>query len=261
MPCVMNRAVVGRREAARQRGVLPAATVQDFAQALPTAQITTFDVPLDAPLSRSRVAPMRRAPAAQAGQPAPEVDEGLLPHAVHLQPTTPLDGTLPVGRGRHPPIRPPLFQPPAASFTAGCTLYNPQGVAFKAPPLLAWHPAADRLLTASTAALVEYDAVSGARRNLVEPGGLPLRVRYTPSGGAVVLLTRVRRDERRRAAGGAAAAAAAGPTVCCRPPGQLPARCSFPFATCMLLPNRSGAGHLCMEHQQLEAAGAAGSRP
>ncbi|PSC69692.1 Transducin WD40 repeat-like superfamily [Micractinium conductrix] len=98
---------------------------------------------------------------AQAGQPAPEVDEGLLPHAVHLQPTTPLDGTLP-------------------------------GVAFKAPPLLAWHPAADRLLTASTAALVEYDAVSGARRNLVEPGGLPLRVRYTPSGGAVVLLTRER---------------------------------------------------------------------
>jgi hypothetical protein len=68
-----------------------------------------------------------------------------------------------------------------------------QGVAIKAANLLAWHPTRQRLLTASTAAVVEYDTVSGARRNLVETGVTPLRVLYTPNGGAVVMLTKVSR--------------------------------------------------------------------
>ena len=69
----------------------------------------------------------------------------------------------------------------------------PQGAPVNAAALLAWHPSRQRLLTATTAAVVEYDAVSGARRNLVEVVGTPLRLAYTPSGGAVVLLTKVRR--------------------------------------------------------------------
>lgn len=66
-----------------------------------------------------------------------------------------------------------------------------QGVTLRAANLLAWHPTRQRLLTASTAAMVEYDAVSGARRSLVEVAGTPLRVCYTPNGAAVVLLTKV----------------------------------------------------------------------
>lgn len=46
-------------------------------------------------------------------------------------------------------------------------------------------------MTVTPTALVEYDAVSGTRRNLVELSGTPLRCAYTPSGAAVVLLTKV----------------------------------------------------------------------
>jgi hypothetical protein len=66
-------------------------------------------------------------------------------------------------------------------------------VAVKGASLLAWHPTRQRLLTASTAAVVEYDAVSGSRRSLVEVTGTPLGLAYTPSGAAVILLTKVRR--------------------------------------------------------------------
>jgi hypothetical protein len=69
--------------------------------------------------------------------------------------------------------------------------HPPQGVTLKAASLLAWHPTRQCLLTASTAAVVEYDAVSGARRNLVEGTGTPLHVTYTPNGSGVVLLTKV----------------------------------------------------------------------
>lgn len=64
-------------------------------------------------------------------------------------------------------------------------------MAVKGASLLAWHPTRQRLLTASTAAVVEYDAVSGSRRNLVELSGTPLAVTYTPSGNAVILLSKV----------------------------------------------------------------------
>jgi hypothetical protein len=90
-------------------------------------------------------------------------------------------------------------------------------VAVKGATLLAWHPTRQRLLTASTAAVVEYDAVSGSRRNLVEVVGTPLGLAYTPSGGVVILLTKV------GVAGSvgrwwwvAAAMAQLLPAVCCR---------------------------------------------
>ena len=66
-----------------------------------------------------------------------------------------------------------------------------QGVPVKGASLLAWHPTRQRLVAASPAVAVEYDAVSGARRHLVEVTGAPLRLTYTPSGAAVVLLTKV----------------------------------------------------------------------
>lgn len=65
-------------------------------------------------------------------------------------------------------------------------------MAGKGAALLAWHPNRQRLLAATGVAVVEYDAVSGARRNLVEAPGTPLRVAYTPSGSGVVLLTKAR---------------------------------------------------------------------
>lgn len=64
-------------------------------------------------------------------------------------------------------------------------------MSLKAAGLLAWHPTRQRLLVASPVAAVEYDAVSGARRNLVEVAGTPLHVTYTPSGSAIILLTKV----------------------------------------------------------------------
>ena len=86
-------------------------------------------------------------------------------------------GWLPAAATAHLPLPPP----------ARCRL---QGQS-KGAALLAWHPAKQRLLAASSLALVEYDAVSGARRHLAEAPGAPLRVAYAPSGGSVVLLTKV----------------------------------------------------------------------
>ena len=121
-------------------------------------------------------------------------EEGTLPHAVYLQASTPLDATLQVGGRRrallllprgHPPPLPPPLPTPALSRRL-------QGTGVKSTALLAWHPTKQRLVAATTAAVVEYDAVSGTRRNLAEVTGTPLRLAYTPSGGAVVLLTKER---------------------------------------------------------------------
>lgn len=138
---------------------------------------------------------MRPALRPQPAQEAPPPDEGLLTHAVYLQATTPVDATLPVSEKVFSAIASCLgYQRPPKLL---CTSSIAQGVAAKSALLLAWHPTRQRLLTASTAAAVEYDAVSGARRNLVEVTGTPLRVCYTSSGGAVVLLTKVRAWEGR----------------------------------------------------------------
>lgn len=69
---------------------------------------------------------------------------------------------------------------------------SPPQTGSRAAPLLAWHPTKQRLLAASGGAVVEYDAISGARRSLVEAAGTPLRLMYTPGGASVVMLTRVR---------------------------------------------------------------------
>lgn len=133
---------------------------------------------------------MRPALRPQPAQEAAPLDEGLLTHTVHLQATTPVDATLPVSEREGSAIaaRCCRLRPLKALYPSLAT----QGVAAKGALLLAWHPTRQRLLAASTAAAVEYDAVSGARRNLVEVTGTPLRVCYTPNGGAVVLLTKVR---------------------------------------------------------------------
>lgn len=126
--------------------------------------------------------------------PAPE--EGVLPHAIHLQATAPVDAALPVGLQKSPIIVPsrlraPLLCTPRSAHLGSTAFPTLQGVPSRGVRLLAWHPTRQRLLTASTAAVVEYDTVSGARRNLVEVTGTPLRLSYTPSGSAVVLLTKV----------------------------------------------------------------------
>ncbi len=128
----------------------------------------------------------------------PLAEEGSLPHPVHLQAATPLDATLQVSRRLSRAVSTSSCPPTAAAAAAvpppARWCKHPavvQAEAAKAAPLLAWHPAKQRLVAVTPTALVEYDAVSGTRRNLAEVSGTPLRCAYTPSGAAVVLLTKV----------------------------------------------------------------------
>ena len=154
------------------------------------APISAKQVDLAARSLKDAAAAMRRAQTPPPVQPS--VEEGSIPHAVHLQASTPLDGSLPVSATARVPAAAWLPAPGAAPLTSSI-LPRSQGVAVKGASLLAWHPTRQRLLTASTAAVVEYDAVSGSRRNLVEVTGTQLGLAYTPSGAAVILLTKVRR--------------------------------------------------------------------
>lgn len=146
---------------------------------------------------------MRRAvaPKPQAAEAQPP-EEGVLPHCVHLQASAPLDATLQVrdhrwggARGQAPRSATAaatrlLLVPLPPPSTLSCSPL-PCQTASRAAPLLAWHPTKQRLLAASGGAVVEYDAISGARRSLVEAAGSPLRLVYTPGGASVVMLTRV----------------------------------------------------------------------
>jgi hypothetical protein len=67
-----------------------------------------------------------------------------------------------------------------------------QGGAAGAGSVLCWHPHLPILAVATNAALVEYDAVSGCRRNMVDCDGSPVKLQYTLDGEYLVLLTRVR---------------------------------------------------------------------
>ncbi len=48
------------------------------------------------------------------------------------------------------------------------------------------------MAVATSTAVVEYDAVSGCRRNFLESAGSPVKLRYTPNGDHLVLLTKER---------------------------------------------------------------------
>lgn len=55
-----------------------------------------------------------------------------------------------------------------------------------------WHPKYPILAVATSTAVVEYDALSGCRRNFVESTGSPVKLRYTPNGDHLLLLTKER---------------------------------------------------------------------
>ena len=59
-----------------------------------------------------------------------------------------------------------------------------------------WHPKFPILAVATDAAVVEYDAISGCRRNFVESSGSPIKLRYTQDGSHIILLTKVGRWKR-----------------------------------------------------------------
>lgn len=67
-----------------------------------------------------------------------------------------------------------------------------QGGDSGAGTVLCWHPYLDILAVATNTAIVEYDAVSGCRMNMVDCDGSPVKLRYTLDGQYLVLLTRVR---------------------------------------------------------------------
>ena len=58
--------------------------------------------------------------------------------------------------------------------------------------VLCWHPRLNVLAVATNAAVVEYDAVSGCRRAMVDCDGSPVKLMYTPDGQYLILLTRER---------------------------------------------------------------------
>ena len=67
-----------------------------------------------------------------------------------------------------------------------------QGGDAAAGSVLCWHPYFPVLAVATNAAIVEYDAVSGCRRNMVDCDGAPVKLQYSFDGSYIVLLTRVR---------------------------------------------------------------------
>lgn len=69
---------------------------------------------------------------------------------------------------------------------------NTQGGDMKIGSVLAWHPVLNVLAVATNAAVVEYDAVSGCRRSMVDCDGSPVKLMYTPDGKYLILLTRER---------------------------------------------------------------------
>jgi len=66
-----------------------------------------------------------------------------------------------------------------------------QGGDAAAGSVLCWHPYFPVLAVATNAAIVEYDAVSGCRRNMVDCDGIPVKLQYSFDGSYIVLLTRV----------------------------------------------------------------------
>lgn len=57
--------------------------------------------------------------------------------------------------------------------------------------VLTWHPELPVLAVATNVSIVEYDAISGSRRNMVDCQGSPVKLQYSASGEYIVLLTRV----------------------------------------------------------------------
>ena len=66
-----------------------------------------------------------------------------------------------------------------------------QGGDSGAGTVLCWHPFLDILAVATNTAVVEYDAISGCRMNMVDCDGSPVKLRYSLDGNYLVLLTRV----------------------------------------------------------------------
>lgn len=66
-----------------------------------------------------------------------------------------------------------------------------QGGDAAAGSVLCWHPYFPVLAVATNAAIVEYDAVSGCRRNMVDCDGIPVKLQYSFDGSYIVLLTKV----------------------------------------------------------------------
>lgn len=66
-----------------------------------------------------------------------------------------------------------------------------QGGHSGAGTVLCWHPFLDILAVATNSAVVEYDAISGCRMNMVDCDGSPVKLRYTLDGNYLILLTRV----------------------------------------------------------------------
>lgn len=67
-----------------------------------------------------------------------------------------------------------------------------QGGDLTAGVVMCWHPVHPILAVATTTAVVEYDALSGCRRNYVESSGSPAQLHYTPDGSHILLLTKER---------------------------------------------------------------------
>jgi len=70
--------------------------------------------------------------------------------------------------------------------------YKIQGGDLAAGAVITWHPKYPILAVATSTAVVEYDAVSGCRRNYVESTGSPVKLRYAPNGDHLLLLTKER---------------------------------------------------------------------
>lgn len=66
-----------------------------------------------------------------------------------------------------------------------------QGGDVEAGSVLCWHPTLQVLAVATNAAVVEYDALSGCRRTMVDCDGSPVKLKYTADGEYLILLTRV----------------------------------------------------------------------
>lgn len=66
-----------------------------------------------------------------------------------------------------------------------------QGGDSSAGSILTWHPTLEILAVATNVSVVEYDAVSGCRRNMVDCEGSPVKLQYSARGEYLVLLTKV----------------------------------------------------------------------